>query len=819
MRFLSPLALLFAAASLATALPGHARPAAGFIVELHEAAPPAAARDADTAQSAQRRAAPGSDAAAPRTRFGGYAVDRERSGPTRLVLRAERPLDSQDAERERARLAADPAVRHVEPNVRIRLASAVTDPEFPRQWELQPPSAGAAAAIDAERAWARVPATDVVVAVVDTGVLPGHPELQGALLPGYDFVSADPDFGLAYANDGDGRDADPTDPGDWITPAEAARVNGAFAGCDAADSSWHGTFIAGQLGARAGNGIGTAGLLGARPRILPVRAAGKCGALLSDLLDAVRWAAGLPVAGVPANPHLARIINLSFEGDAACSPLYQRVVDEVGAQGALIVAAAGNRLPGESGGSVGRPADCRGVLAVAAAQRNGLKADYSNFGPAVGLLAPGGTAADGIWSLSNSGRTVAAQHIHAYGAGTSFAAPLAAGVAALALAADPALDPAALRALLQQQARPHVAGHPVCEPGMPGTCFCTTQACGAGLLDAGMAVAAAQAPEQPQSQDGASGGGGAASWPLLALLVLLLGKRRRLLAPATAALALLCGAPASASETLRKIQQTGTITLGHRQSSVPFSYYDSRKQVVGYAHDLSTLVSQAIRHELQLPALTTKLVPVTAQNRIPMVVSGNVDLECGSTTHNLERARQVLFSTSFFVISTRLMVHRDSGIHDFRDLAGKRVVVTSGTTSERLIRTFSESSGLKFQILTAREHEESFGTLERGQADAFMMDDALLYGERAKAQQPLDWTVVGQPMTREAYGCMMRKDDLQLKRIVDQEIARLMQTGELLALYRKWFERPITTKGLNLNWPPSQDVLELFANPNDRPLQ
>ncbi|MGC3984385.1 MAG: transporter substrate-binding domain-containing protein [Pseudorhodoferax sp.] len=274
-----------------------------------------------------------------------------------------------------------------------------------------------------------------------------------------------------------------------------------------------------------------------------------------------------------------------------------------------------------------------------------------------------------------------------------------------------------------------------------------------------------------------------------------------------------------ASETLRKIQQTGTITLGHRQSSVPFSYYDSRKQVVGYAHDLSTLVSQAIRRALRLPALTTKLVPVTAQNRIPMVVSGNVDLECGSTTHNLERARQVLFSNSFFVISTRLMVHRGSGIQDFKDLAGKRVVVTAGTTSERLIRTFAESSGLKFQILTAREHEESFGTLERGQADAFMMDDALLYGERAKAQQPLDWIVVGQPMTREAYGCMMRKGDLQLKRIVDEEIARLMRSGELLALYRKWFERPITAKGLNLNWPPSQDVLELFANPNDRPLQ
>lgn len=314
--------------------------------------------------------------------------------------------------------------------------------------------------------------------------------------------------------------------------------------------------------------------------------------------------------------------------------------------------------------------------------------------------------------------------------------------------------------------------------------------------------------------------GSAASWhwlPLSPAAMLCAAGGR---GPLLLALALLLhGVPAAAGETLRKIHQTGTITLGHRQSSVPFSYYDTRKQVIGYSHDLSTAVSQAIRRELQLPALTTKLVPVTAQNRIPMVVSGNVDLECGSTTHNQERARQVLFSTSFFVISTRLMVHRNAGIQDFNDLAGRKVVVTAGTTSERLIRTFAESSGLKFQILTAREHEESFGTLERGLADAFMMDDALLYGERAKAQQPLDWIVVGRPMTREAYGCMMRKDDLELKRIVDAEIGRLMQSGEMLAIYRKWFEQPIPPKGLNMSWPPSRDVLDLFQNPSDRPLQ
>ena len=200
----------------------------------------------------------------------------------------------------------------------------------------------------------------------------------------------------------------------------------------------------------------------------------------------------------------------------------------------------------------------------------------------------------------------------------------------------------------------------------------------------------------------------------------------------------LLAAPACAqvSDTLKRIAETGTISLGHRESSVPFSYYDNKKQVIGYSHDLMLKVLDSIKAELKLPALTIRLVPVTAQNRIPLVQNGSVDLECGSTSHNAERERQVGFSVSIFVIGTRLMTKRDSGIRDFPDLAGHKVVVTSGTTSERLLRLFNERIGDKVTIIMARDHGESFQALEAGHADAFMLDDALLYGERAKAQQP-----------------------------------------------------------------------------------
>ena len=271
------------------------------------------------------------------------------------------------------------------------------------------------------------------------------------------------------------------------------------------------------------------------------------------------------------------------------------------------------------------------------------------------------------------------------------------------------------------------------------------------------------------------------------------------------------------SETLRKIAETGTINLGHRESSVPFSYYDNKKQVIGYSHDLMLKVLDSIRTELKLPALTIKLVPVTAQNRIPLVQNGAVDLECGSTSHNAERERQVAFSTSIFVVGTRLMTAKNAGIKDFADLAGKRVVITAGTTSDRLLRTFDERLGGRLDIVSAKDHGESFHLLEAGKVDAFMLDDALLYGERAKAEHPEDWIVVGTPMSSEAYGCMMRRGDTAFKALVDAALTRLMLSGEALKIHAKWFQRPIPPRGLNLNWPPSDALLELYRAPNDKP--
>lgn len=276
---------------------------------------------------------------------------------------------------------------------------------------------------------------------------------------------------------------------------------------------------------------------------------------------------------------------------------------------------------------------------------------------------------------------------------------------------------------------------------------------------------------------------------------------------------------AQTTPTLKKIADGGVITLGHRESSIPFSYYDDKQQVVGYSQEMMLKAVEAIKAELKKPALTVKLVPVTSQNRIPLVLNGSVDLECGSTTNNSERAKQVDFSTNIFVVGTRLMTKKDSGIKDFPDLKGKNVVVTAGTTSERLLRRYNEEKQAGMAIISAKDHGESFLTLETGRAVAFMMDDALLYGEKAKAKKPDDWVVVGKPMSEEAYACMMRKGDAAFKKIVDTAFAKAMASGEAAKIYAKWFQAPIPPKGLNLNWPMSDDVQALFKAPTDKPFE
>jgi glutamate/aspartate transport system substrate-binding protein len=278
-------------------------------------------------------------------------------------------------------------------------------------------------------------------------------------------------------------------------------------------------------------------------------------------------------------------------------------------------------------------------------------------------------------------------------------------------------------------------------------------------------------------------------------------------------------ASAQLSGTLKKIQDTGSITLGHRESSIPFSYYDDKQQVVGYSHDIALRIVDAVKRDLGMPKLQVKLLPVTSANRIQLIQNGTIDLECGSTTNNTERQKQVAFTNSIFVIGTRLMTKQNSGIKDFAQLAGKNVVTTAGTTSEQLLRKMNEEKQMKMNIISTKDHGESFLTLESGRAVAFMMDDALLFGERAKARRPADWAVVGTPQSYEAYGCMVRKDDAPFKKLADDTIARLETSSEAQKLYSKWFRSPVPPKGLNLDFPLSADMAKLFKNPNDKAYQ
>ena len=285
---------------------------------------------------------------------------------------------------------------------------------------------------------------------------------------------------------------------------------------------------------------------------------------------------------------------------------------------------------------------------------------------------------------------------------------------------------------------------------------------------------------------------------------------------ATLGASILMPAHAQESPTVKKLKDTGSITLGHRESSIPFSYYNDQQQVIGYSQELMLKAVDGVKEQLKLSKLDTKLMPVTSANRITLVQNGTIDIECGSTTNNLERQKQVGFSTTIFVIGTKLMTKKDSGIKDFPDLAGKNVVTTAGTTSERLLRKMNEEKQLKMNIISAKDHGEAFLTLETGRAVAFMMDDALLYGEMAKAKKPGDWIVTGTAQSKEAYGCMVRKDDPEFKKLIDAALTKAMTSGEAEKIYAKWFLNPIPPKGLNLAMPLSDEMKALYKAPNDK---
>ena len=283
----------------------------------------------------------------------------------------------------------------------------------------------------------------------------------------------------------------------------------------------------------------------------------------------------------------------------------------------------------------------------------------------------------------------------------------------------------------------------------------------------------------------------------------------------------LSSGPAVAAEelsgTLKKIKDTGTITLGHRDASIPFSYLGgTSREPIGYSHDLQLKVVEALKQQLGLPELKVRYTLVTSQSRIPLVQNGTVDLECGSTTNNPERQQQVAFSVGIFEVGTRLLTKKTSGVSDFADLKGKNVVTTAGTTSERLLKAMNADQQMGMNIISAKDHGESFLMLESSRAVAFMMDDALLYGEMAKAKKPADWAVVGTPQSFEIYGCMLRKGDLAFKQVVDRAISNTFSSGDIHAIYATWFQQPVPPKGLTLNFPMSAELQKLIANPTDK---
>ncbi|MGY1919450.1 glutamate/aspartate ABC transporter substrate-binding protein [Pseudomonas tolaasii] len=270
--------------------------------------------------------------------------------------------------------------------------------------------------------------------------------------------------------------------------------------------------------------------------------------------------------------------------------------------------------------------------------------------------------------------------------------------------------------------------------------------------------------------------------------------------------------------TLKKIKESGTITIGQRDSSIPFSYFaDASGRSIGYSQDIQLTIVEAIKKALDAPDLKVKYNLITSQNRIPLIQNGTVDLECGSTTHNAERAQQVDFSVGIFETNTRLLSNKDSPYKDFADLKGKNVVTTAGTTSERILRAMNADKQMGMNIISGKDVGESFQMLEGGRAVAFMLDDALLAGEMAKARNPAEWAVTGTAQSQDIYGCMMRKGDARFKKVVDETIKGIFSSGDIVGIYDKWFNQPIPPKGLNLSFPMSAQFKAMIANPDDKP--
>ena len=388
------------------------------------------------------------------------------------VLKLPSPVPISEAEALAAQIAQQDGIAYAEPDyirqaigdAPLRLAApllAPNDTSYANQWHYTY-SAGTSEGLNLPAAWnITTGISSTVVAVIDTGIL-NHNDLAGRTVPGYDFIAD-----TATANDGNGRDNDPADPGDWITANECGFPH------SAQNSSWHGTHVAGTIGAASNNNLGVAGV-NWNAKILPIRTLGKCGGFTSDIVDGMRWAAGLAVTGVPANANPAKVLNLSLGGPGACSITEQNAINEIVAAGSTVVVAAGNDNTDASGFS---PSSCNGVITVAANDRGGDRASYSNYGSVVEVTAPGGetsTITNGVLSTLDSGTTTPNNdHSYAYYQGTSMATPHVSGVVSLLLAQYPTLTPGEVSLQLLFTARPFPSGS-----------SCNTSICGAGIVDA-----------------------------------------------------------------------------------------------------------------------------------------------------------------------------------------------------------------------------------------------------------------------------------------------------------------------------------------------
>jgi glutamate/aspartate transport system substrate-binding protein len=287
-------------------------------------------------------------------------------------------------------------------------------------------------------------------------------------------------------------------------------------------------------------------------------------------------------------------------------------------------------------------------------------------------------------------------------------------------------------------------------------------------------------------------------------------------------LAILAGAlsplaQAQSPATLEKVKQNGSITLAYREASIPFSYLDDKAQPVGFGADICMKIVEQIKKATGRADLKVNLQAVTSANRIPLLQNGTIDIECGSTTNNSERQKQVSFATNYFYTGTRFLVKAGAPVKSLDDLKGKQVVSTTGTTNYKIIRNLNEEKKLGIELLGAKDHAESALMVQTGRAVAFAMDDILLYGLKASSQNPAELAVVGEAIQVEPYAIMVRKDDPAFKKLVDDTLAGLMKSGEFEQLYKKWFESPIPPKGINLNAPMSKELIDNMKALSDKP--